>query len=248
MALRNTERFTGKAQAYDLSRPDYPAEALACIRRECGLAHGALAADVGAGTGKLTRMLLAEGYDVCAVEPNAAMLEALRARLGGHPGLRIVAAPAEATTLPDRSIDVITAAQAFHWFDRAACKLEFTRILRPGGRVALLWNNRDRHTPLAREHGELMLQYRVREAVSLEKPQDIYASFFRSHEIFRFAHTQRLDLAALLALTFSRSYSPAPGDPEYAPLVASVKELFAKYQYDGTVDYCYRTAVVIGRM
>ena len=246
--IQNTERFTGKAEAYDRARPDYPAEALACIREQCRLAAGSVVADIGAGTGKLTRMLLEDGFRVHAVEPNDAMRAALQARLGHSPTLRIVGAPAEATTLEDHCVDAITVAQAFHWFDHAACKIEFARILKPGGKAALLWNNRDKDQPLTRAHGELMLKCRVREAVSIEKPHELYDSFFRSHEIFRFAYTQYLDEAALLALTFSRSYSPGPEDSEYADLESAVKNLFAKYQKDGVAAYCYRTAVVIGEV
>jgi len=246
MTMQSTERFTGKAAAYDNSRPDYPGEALDCIAEQCALAPGSVVADIGAGTGKLTRMLLARGWDVAAVEPNEAMRETLRAQLGENPALRIAAAPAEATGLPDQSVDAVTVAQAFHWFDRAACKAEFARILRPGGKVALLWNNRDKNLPLTRRHGELMKALRVREDVSLADPHAVYAAFFSQYEIFRFRHTQVLDEAALLALTFSRSYCPAPGEPGHDELERAVKALFAEHQQNGVVEYCYRTAVVIG--
>ena len=244
--VNSTERFTGKAQAYDQSRPDYPAQALDCIAAQCGLAPGSVVADIGAGTGKLTRMLLARGCQVIAVEPGGDMRETLREQLGDHPALRIVAAPAEDTGLTGHSIDALTVAQAFHWFDQAACRAEFARILKPGGKTALLWNNRDKDLPLTREHGELMRKYRVREEVFLKNPHEVYAEFFGKHEIFRFRHTQYLDEAALLALSFSRSYSPAPGEPGHDELERAVKELFAAHQKDGVVEYCYRTAVVIG--
>jgi len=244
--MRNTERFTGKARAYDQSRPDYPAAALDCIAAQCALAPGSVVADIGAGTGKLTRMLLARSYQAVAVEPNEAMRETLRGQLGDHPALRIAAAPAEATGLAAHSVDAITVAQAFHWFDHAACKIEFARILKPGGKAALLRNDRDEDMPLTRKHGELMLKHRIREAVRLENPEDVYTCFFSSHKTFSFRHTQALDEAALLALSFSRSYSPAPGDPRYAGLERAVKALFAAHQQNGLVEYCYRTAVVIG--
>ena len=241
--MKNTERFTGKADAYEQSRPDYPAEALACIARECNLAPGATVADIGAGTGKLTRALLAEGYNVVAVEPNPDMLATLRANF---PGLRVIAAPAETTTLPDHSVDAITVAQAFHWFDHAACKIEFARVLKPGGRIALLWNHRDQTKPLTREHGALMLRHKVKNAVFLEHEHDVYAQFFSRYETFGFPHMQLLDEAALLSLTFSRSYSPKPGDSSYAALAQAVKALFAKHKQNGLVQYCYQTNIVIG--
>ncbi|MCL1952404.1 MAG: class I SAM-dependent methyltransferase, partial [Oscillospiraceae bacterium] len=153
---------------------------------------------------------------------------------------------AEDTGLPGHSVDAITVAAAFHWFDRAACKAEFPRILKPGGKVALFWNMRDKDVPLTREHGELMKKYRVSEEKRLEHPHEVYAAFFGKYEIFRFRYAQMLDEAALLALSFSRSYAPTPGDPKYAKLERAVKKLFAEYQKDGVVEYCYRTAVVIG--
>jgi len=244
--MQGAERFTGKAQAYDEGRPDYPDEALDCLAEQCGLAPGSVVADIGAGTGKLTRMLLGRGYQVIAVEPGGDMRETLQAQLGDHSGLRIAAAPAEATGLAEASVDAITVAQAFHWFDQTACKEEFARILKPGGKVALFWNFRDKDVPLTRRHGELMKKYRVGEAVYLENPHEVYAAFFSGHEIFRFRYAQMLDEAALLASSFSRSYSPAPGDPRYAKLERAVRKLFAKYQKEGFVEYCYRTMVVIG--
>ena len=245
--MQGAERFTGKAQAYDEGRPDYPDEALDCLAKQCGLAPGSVVADIGAGTGKLTRMLLGRGYQVIAVEPGGDMREALRGQLGDHPGLRIAAAPAEDTGLVAHSVDAITVAQAFHWFDQTACRVEFERILRPGGKVALFWNFRDKDVPLTRRHGELMKKYRVGEKTPLlENPYEVYAAFFGKHEIFRFRHIHYLDEAALLALSFSRSYSPSPGAPRYAKLERAVKKLFAKYQKEGFVEYCHRTMVVIG--
>jgi len=244
--MQNIECFTGKAQAYAEGRPDYPAEALDCLAAQCGLAPGSVVADIGAGTGKLTRSLLGRGYHVIAVEPNAAMLEVLQAQLGNSPALRIAAAPAEATGLTAHSVAAITVAAAFHWFDRAKCKAEFARILKPGGKVALFWNFRDKDVPLTRKHGELMKEYRVREEVFLADPHAVYASFFSGYEVFHFRYAQILDEAALLALTFSRSYVPAPSEPGYGELERAVKALFAEHQEKGTVEYCYRTSIVLG--
>ena len=206
--MKPTDRFTGKADAYEQSRPDYPAEALACIARECKLVPGAAVADIGAGTGKFTRALLTEGYDVVAVEPNADMLTTLRANFTQ---LRILEAPAEATTLPDHSVDAITVAQAFHWFDHNKCKIEFARVLKPGGKIALLWNNREEGS-FALKHLQMMQRYRTGEPLHF-KTEDETNAFFRVHKTFRFTNKQYFDEARLLALTFSRSYSPAPEDP-----------------------------------
>ncbi|MDR2656104.1 MAG: class I SAM-dependent methyltransferase [Oscillospiraceae bacterium] len=244
----NTSLFTGKAAVYDSSRPEYPGEALDCIAEQCGLAPGAVVADIGAGTGKFTKQLLARGYRVTAVEPNADMRGALRAALGENPGIQIIAAPAEATTLASSSADAITAAQAFHWFDHAACKTEFARILKSGGKVALLWNNRDPDMELSREFGNLTAKYRKREAVRSDQLSKVYSSFFASHEVFSFLNTQRMNWDGFWNLILSRSYSPLPGEENYAELETAAEKLFDKHQADGFIDIFYKTGVVIGKL
>jgi len=242
--MKTTERFTGKADVYEQSRPDYPAEAIACIKEKCGLAPGCAVADIGAGTGKFTRLLMNAGWDVTAIEPNDDMRNALQLNF---PRLRIVGATAEATTLPDGALDAITVAHAFHWFDHAACKVEFARMLKPGGKIALLWNMRDESDTLTREHGALMKKHRVRGVVpEMENYREVYEAFFRSYEMFRFVNKVRMDEAQLIALARSRSYSPLPGDAKYFELERAVKELCAAHAQDGFVTYCYHTNVVIG--
>ena len=127
-----TERFTDRVDAYVRYRPDYPSAALLLLEREAGLARGGRVADIGAGTGILSAMLLELGAEVFAVEPNDAMRAAAERRLCGTSGFHAVAGTAEATGLPDQSVDLVTAAQAFHWFDSLRARREFRRIARPG--------------------------------------------------------------------------------------------------------------------
>ena len=137
----NTDRFTGKSGDYAAARPAYPAALIAWLAQK-GVGEGSRAADVGAGTGKFTAQLLDLGAVVWAVEPNADMRVQLTERLGSHPRCQIAAATAEVTGLAPASIDLVTAAQAFHWFDAAAFARECARILVPGGTVCLVWNSR----------------------------------------------------------------------------------------------------------
>ncbi len=137
----NTERFTGKSGDYAAARPAYPAALAAWLARK-GIGEGVRVADIGAGTGKFTAQLLGLGATVTAVEPNADMRACLAADLGAHPRCQIVDATAEATGLAPTSVDLVTAAQAFHWFDAAAFARECARILAPEGKVCLVWNNR----------------------------------------------------------------------------------------------------------
>ena len=130
--------FTDVAEQYELGRPGYPPEVVAAIAGQLGLAPGARVADVGAGTGKLTRALLAAGLDVVAVEP----LEGLRARLREElPQVEVAGAAAEALPFADASLDAVVCANAFHWFDAPRAVAEFARVIRPGGGLALLWHD-----------------------------------------------------------------------------------------------------------
>jgi SAM-dependent methyltransferase len=132
--------FGAEADAYERARPSYPADTVDWLVDALGISSGAIVADVAAGTGKLTRLLLPSGASIVAVEPVAAM----RARL---PRVPTTAATAEGLPFRDGSLDAITVAQAFHWFDAAAALAEFHRVLRPGGRLGLVWNARDRSVP-----------------------------------------------------------------------------------------------------
>jgi SAM-dependent methyltransferase len=145
--------FETVAAEYERHRPDYPEEALRWASDQLGLATGARVLDVGAGTGKLTRGLVALGFDVVAVEPGAPMLEQLRRAV---PEAEAFEAPAEAIPLPAASVDAAFAGQAFHWFDRERALPELHRVIRPEGGLALLWNWWDERDPLQRELGELI--------------------------------------------------------------------------------------------
>lgn len=145
--------FETVARDYEQHRPDYPPEAIAWAAAQLGLEPGARVVDVGAGTGKLTRGLVAAGFDAVAVEPGGAMLEQLRLAV---PEADAHEAPAEAIPLPAESVDAAFAGQAYHWFDRERAVPELHRIVRPGGGLALLWNWWDERDPLQKELAELV--------------------------------------------------------------------------------------------
>src|SRR6476469_2466819 len=158
----SVERFSNRVENYVKYRPTYPPEILGVFRSEMGLNKQTVVADVGSGPGILTRLFLENGNVTFGVEPNNAMRQAAQTILKDFQNFRSVSGTAEATTLPDASVDIITAAQAFHWFDPEPTKAEFRRILKPGGWVSLIWNMRQLDsTPFLREYEQFILDNAV---------------------------------------------------------------------------------------
>ncbi|MDR2753935.1 MAG: class I SAM-dependent methyltransferase [Oscillospiraceae bacterium] len=243
------ERFTPHVENYVRYRPGYPAEAVDCLVQTCGLAQGCAVADIGAGTGKLSRLLLARGLTVFAVEPNAAMRAAAEEALGKIPGFYSVAAPAEDTGLRAATIDCVTAAQAFHWFDPVQFRAECRRILKPGGKVALVWNQRDVADPFMQTY-EAILQAHHNETpnqTAKELNEVVFAHFFAGgYQTHRFTSFQSFDYEGLLGRVLSSSYAPLPGHPQHNPLKAALRALFEQHQQNGQVRFAYDTKVFVG--
>jgi ubiquinone/menaquinone biosynthesis C-methylase UbiE len=159
-ASNATSRFSDRVENYVRYRPGYPLAVLQELKAECGLAPSHVVADIASGTGIWTRMLLENGNHVVGVEPNVEMREAGERLLAAFPKFSSVAGTAEATTLADQSVDFVTAAQAAHWFDRERARHEFARILKPGGWLVLLWNERlTDSTAFLRDYEQLLLTY-----------------------------------------------------------------------------------------
>src|SRR5579863_1705779 len=155
-----TQRFSSRVENYVRYRPGYPPEVLELLKNECGLTPDSTVADIASGTGIFTRILAENGNRVFGVEPNDEMRRAGERLLESYSGFTSIAGTAEATTLQDHSVDIVTAAQAAHWFDREKARREFVRILKPGGWLVLLWNERRTDsTPFLREYEHLLLAY-----------------------------------------------------------------------------------------
>ncbi len=158
--------FDSNAGAYEVARPSYPAEAVAYIVGHGRIGPGRRVLDLAAGTGKLTRLLVPTGAEVVAVEPVAGMRDQLVAR---EPEVEVHDGTAEALPLADDSVDAITVAQAFHWFDAPVALAEMRRVLRPGGHLFLVWNIRDRDQDWVRQFGDLLV-----DGPDCERPYDSY--------------------------------------------------------------------------
>lgn len=246
------ERFSTRVEDYVRARPGYPDEVLALLRAQCGLGPRSVVADVGAGTGIFTRSLLESGAEVHALEPNAAMRAALAACLGAFPRLHVLDAAAEDTRLPAGSVDLITAAQAFHWFRPAPTRAEFARILRPAGQVALLWNTRRIEAGAFTAAYEQLLERWAIDYAQVDHRRVVreeLGSFFDSAGPRRaqFPSHQSLDLEGVRRRMTSSSFAPPPEHPGHAPLMRELDEAFERWAQEGRVRLDYVTEIYMGR-
>jgi SAM-dependent methyltransferase len=239
-----TERFGDRANDYVAGRPSYPAAALDALFDGMGEARDVLAADLGAGTGISSRLLAERGAQVLAIEPNQPMREAAEP----HPRVEWISGTAESTGLGEASIDLVTAFQAFHWFDHEKALREMVRILRPAGRAAVIYNERDENDPFTVAYGDLVRAYMLddterRRADALE----VFAAFEGWHARRRVEvrNDQPKDLEGVLARARSSSYLPKTG-PKADELHAAIRALFAEQAHDGRVIMAMRTIVAIG--
>jgi len=210
----NTEIFTGKAEAYAKARPGYPDEAIEYIKSL--VPPNAVIADVGAGTGKFTELLANSSYTVFAVEPNADMREQLAVTLTPFSNAKIVDGSAEATTLPDRSVDVITCAQALHWFDPNAFWAECRRIGKPDSIVIAIYNNTPGGSSIT--HSKLSTDV-----------------FFSNPIVREFPNPMFYTWENWLTYMTSHSHDPLPSDPNYTEHIAEMNAIFVREQVDGLI-------------
>jgi len=217
--------FGAGAAAYEAARPGYPDEAIAVVRDAVRVGSGIRVLDLAAGTGKLTRRLVELGASVLAVEPVAAMRDQLATVL---PDIEVLEGAAEEIPVDDASVDVVTVAQAFHWFDAPAALTEIARVLRPGGRLVLLWNERDETTPWVAEMSRLIRWHErtVSRYQHVSWP-DIVGSSGRfdplQERVVRW--DQPIDRALLADRVRSISYIAAMPVPQREKLVAEVVHL-----------------------
>jgi SAM-dependent methyltransferase len=254
MEKQSTERFTSRVENYVRYRPNYPDALIPLLQRETGLTRDWTIADVGSGPGNLTRQLLAFGATVFAIEPNQAMREAGEALMSNDDRFTSVAGTAEHTTLPDESVDLVTAGQAFHWFEPASARVEFQRILRAPGWVALIWNRRmEGSSHVLDEHDEMLRRYsrdydrvRVKDG-GTQDGMDILFGEAGYHK-FTLANEQRLDSEAYWGRLLSSSYTPLPGEPGHDEIRKRSQEIFDAHAEDGILRFPYETQIFLGKV
>lgn len=245
-------RFNRRVENYAKYRPNYPSEVIELLKTDCGLTADSVVADIGSGTGIFSELLLKNGNRVFAVEPNPQMRAAAEALLGSYPGFTSVDGTAESTGLQSGSIDLIVAAQAFHWFDQKKARLEFTRILKPGGWVALMWNERRLDTtPFLRDCEELLLRYGTDYGkIRYENVTKEIGNFF-SPSVFQrksYENLQEFDFQGFEGRLRSASYTPEPGHPNFEPMMARARQIFDAHNKEGQVVYEYDTSVYYAQL
>jgi ubiquinone/menaquinone biosynthesis C-methylase UbiE len=247
------QRFSNRVADYVRYRPGYPTAVLDVLRKECGLRPGYDIADIGSGTGFLSELFLKNGNRVYGVEPNTEMRQAGEEYLASYDGFASIEGSAESTTLDDASVDLVTAGQAFHWFEQTAARREFSRILKPAGWVVVLWNERLTDTaPFLRDYEDLIRKFgtdysRINESYPRE---DQMRDFFQ-HNAYRqerLPNFQVLDFEGLAGRVRSSSYMPAQGHPNFAPMITELDRVFRAHQQGGNVRIEYLTRLYFGHL
>ncbi len=247
------QRFSHTVEYYVKYRPHYPKEAIAILKKQCDLNRETVVADIGSGTGIFTKLLLENNDTVFGIEPNAEMRQAAEKYLSDDKNFVSVAGSAENTTLKTQSIDIITAAQAFHWFDQTNVKQEFKRILKPQGWVVLLWNLRDSEQPGFMQAYEKLLQtfgtdYQQVYAEGLT--EETVQAFFAPHKakIFILPNEQTLDWEGFKGRLLSTSYVPKPDAENFTAMLDAAEKIFNQHQQSGKIKFIYETKLYLGQI
>ena len=240
-------RFSNRVENYVKYRPDYPREIVGFLTETCGLTKETTIADIGCGTGISTRMFLENGNRVIGVEPNAAMRSAAVEFLAKFPWFQPVDGTSDATTLADSSVDMIVAAQAFHWFEPDKTRAEFQRILKPGGYLVLIWNELQLDTtPFLVDYEAVLEKYAYDYGTVRHeniKPAELLHFFQKEYGTVMFHNEQVFDFDGLKDRVLSSSYMPIDGDERYAGMLEELQAVFAKHAENGKIKVLYDTKV-----
>lgn len=246
--MNNTKRFDGKGDLYAKARPKYANELLDYMKNTLNISDSSVFADIGSGTGIFTEQLLNGGYRVYAVEPNADMRKKAEEKLNGYTDFNSVDGTAENTALPDNSVDYITVAQAFHWFNAAAFKKECQRILKPNGKILIVYNSRDTNAECTKALAELRRKYNAEfHGFSNGISEENCRAFFDNNcDIFKCDNSLTYDRKGYIDRLLSSSYSLKEDNPRYSEYLDSINELFDRFAVDGKITVPTYTVAYIG--
>jgi SAM-dependent methyltransferase len=241
-----TERFSGRSEDYKLYRPRYPDALFQYLLDNAVIWKGCSVADIGSGTGIFASALLDRGIEVFAVEPNREMRECAEAALISMAGFRSIVGRSEATALGIGSVDAITVAQAFHWFDVEPTRMEFSRILRPGGQLCIVYNERDVCDPFSHDYEGVVGVYTDPDKARRESSRNPRGFFHGKCMEASFPNYQELDRKGLQGRVLSNSHMPREGDDGYEDVLRRLSNLFDRHQENGRVILRYNCRVYHG--
>ncbi len=245
-----TTRFSDRVANYTRYRPGYPGEIIEYFQAILGLSTDSQVADIGSGTGIFTRLLLGTFLKVYGVEPNGAMREEAERLLADFPGFVSISGSSEQTGLGDASVDFLTVAQAFHWFDQVKTKEEFRRVVKPQAHVALIWNKRSNNSAFLKSY-ESIVRSNIPEYEEVNHhrcTEEVIADFFDGKVQKKvFSYSQDFDLEGVLGRLLSSSYCPLPETDAFARIQLELGQAFASCQKDGKISFTYDTEVFLGR-
>ncbi len=247
----STKRFSDRVSDYVKYRPSYPHELIDFLESNSFLTKSSIIADVGSGTGLLTKLFLDNGNKVFGIEPNKEMREAGEEFLKDYENFVSINGTSEQTNLPDQSVDLITAGQAYHWFDKEKTAKEFKRILNYSNKenIVLIWNTRAKHIDFNDELEKIIREYskdydNVSQTQDKNKQKNIFFNKSFSKKVF--PNFQKLDFEGLLGRLLSASYMLKQSDEKYPLLEKDLRELFIKYEDNGLIKLIYDTEVFYG--
>lgn len=252
MTTDNTRKFSGIAREYTQSRPGYAAALLDCLFENYGFSASSVVADVGSGTGKFAKQLLEKGCFVFGVEPNADMRGIAENELCRFDNFKSVDGSAENTTLPDRSVDFVTVAQAFHWFDGMRFKEECLRILKPEGKVSLIWNTRKEDAQINRQlykvYSKFCPDFKGFHGGIKTHDERIRSFFDENYEYMTFENPLHFDRDKFIKRSLSSSFSLKKGDRDFDFYIAELNALFDRFEVDGIAQVDNQTVLYVGEI
>lgn len=251
---QGAERFSFKTEDYAKYRPEFPMKIIDFLYDNNAINNTSVAADVGSGTGRFTRLLLKKSHLVYGVEQNNEMRTKAEELLSQFSKFISIAGSAENTGLPYKSLDLITVAQAFHWFHKEKCLMEFKRILKDKGKVFIVWDDFiNDYNEFSKEYGNLLNEFRIVEKENKEKKitrTERIEGFFKDNNYIStsFTHEVYQGLDGVRGGALSASFTPKPGEKNYEDFIVELQKVFDKYQEDGKVCTAFKSACYLGEI
>lgn len=249
--MNNTEKFTGKASVYANARPGYAPEFIDYLYKDVGMNTASIIADISSGTGIFSKALLEKGSVIYCIEPNEDMRKSAENTLSDFPNFHSINGTAENTALAANSVDIITVAQAFHWFEVDSFKEECYRILKQNGKIILIWNSRVKTSELVKENEQICKKYCpnfIGFSGGLEHIDANIVKFFGNNfELKHFVNNLLFDKIKFIERCLSASYSLKETDNEYKNYITALEALFDKYADDDILTMLNETLAYIGK-